>query len=96
MTYRVGGERRNEFAQLYFPIVRDGALGESVGTAYDRETAALFAAAPELLALVEDFFHLIPPGLRQRLKRGGERQKTANELPRRLRAAVSKAKGGKP
>lgn len=81
MTLRVGNERRNEFRNAYFPIERDD--GTAVGTAYDRETAALFAAAPELLHELERVYRVLFTKAEDSIISG------------EILAAIQKAKGGK-
>lgn len=93
MTLRVGNPCHDEFNLSYIPILRES--GESVGTAYDHETAALFAAAPDLLAACEDVFTLITPRHTATPEAWKERQEIADRLPGRLRAAIQKAKGEK-
>lgn len=46
MTLHIGLERHDEFDNAYYPIVDEN--DEIVGTAYDKKTAALFAAAGEM------------------------------------------------
>ncbi len=93
MTFGVGNERRNEFGLLYYPIIRDIDGGKLVGTAYDRETANLFAAAPELLAFCEKLL----AAMHQREAAGycSADVWLSCKAFTALRDAVGKAKGGR-
>lgn len=93
MTLRVGNERHDEHGNGYFPIVRDGAIEESVGTAYTRETAALFAAAPELLTFCERLSEYIET--RGKLFYPGVDVCLLPDAVKFLKSAIQKAKGGR-